>query len=238
MNVILTSISPKHANANAQAIAIASWIDHGYTPVSLNSAKEVEAIRHQYPGVQFVATEANSRNLYKQPYVLIDAFIDYARAEGLPHAMIVNSDIAISDKDGLIGGYLHRSSDALVFSNRFDHNGDGANPTRYDYGFDAFIVNERFYNILPRSLFAMGQTWWDYWLPYRFIKSGVPAHLVKEPLFLHHRHPTQYDQKEWERMTEHFVWMDGYGKKPYISNGRNAQVVTNEVYRLIRSQAR
>ena len=134
--------------------------------------------------------------------------------------------------------YKRQSEKGLVFSNRYDHNGDNMNPTRYDFGFDAFIIHRKFFDVLPQSMFAMGQTWWDYWIPYRFIKAGIPIELIKEPIFLHHRHQNQYDQKEWERMTEHFVWIERYGQQPYVSNGRNAQRVTNEVYRLIRANAR
>lgn len=70
-------------------------------------------------------------------------------------------------------------------------------------------------------------------IPYRFIRAGVSIQLVKEPIFLHQRHQVQYDQKEWERMTEHFIWMERYQ-----SPRRGPQQVTNEVYRLIRQHAR
>ena len=69
-------------------------------------------------------------------------------------------------------------------------------------------------------------------MPYRFIQSRLPIELVKEPIFLHHRHKVQYDQREWERMTEHFIWMERYQGR------RGPQQTTNEVYRMIRQHAR
>lgn len=234
----MTSISPSHANENAQAIAVASWIEHGYIPVSFNSPDEVIRLSPLYPFVKFVECHRTGQGLYKAPYALVNAFIDYARETRQDNAFIVNSDIAISDPEGLLSTYMERAETRLVFANRYDHNGDNQNPTIYEHGFDAFLIHRNYFDVLPQSVFAMGQTWWDYWIPYRFIQEKVPIELVKEPIFLHHRHAIQYHQKEWERMTEHFVWMEKYSKQPYVSNGRNAQRVTNEVYRTIKQHAR
>lgn len=219
---ILTSISPKHHNADAQRIAIDSWIEHGYRPVSFNRAGEINEA--DYPGVLFTHTRATSRGLFKAPYVFISEFIEQAN----DYAIIINSDISLS---GPIDHLVERSEKGLVFANRHDHNGDFKTPVIYEHGFDAFIIHRKFFDVLPRSLFCMGQTWWDYWIPYRFIMANLPIELVREPLFLHHRHPIQYDVKEWQRMTEHFVWMEGYPK------GRSAQSVTNEVYKMIKRHA-
>lgn len=229
----LTSISPKHANEGAQALAMRSWIEHGVNPVSFNTPEEIEALRASYDGVEFVSTGRSGKGIHKAPYALISSMIDYAEQCKYEHAFIVNSDITISDPGSKLAGYFEASANGLVFANRYDHNGDLQNPTRYDYGFDAFIIHRNYFGILPQTLFAMGQTWWDYWIPYRFIKSGIPIQLVKEPIFMHHRHKVQYDQKEWERMTEHFVWVERYQ-----SVRRGPQQTTNEVYRLIRQHAR
>lgn len=207
-------------------------MQHGITPVSFNMPNEIEELRHLYEGVEFVSTGRSGAGIHKAPYALISSMIDYAAQCGHDHAFIVNSDISISDPDNRLKGYVEASESGLVFANRYDHNGDLQNPTRYDYGFDAFVVNRKHFDILPQTLFAMGQTWWDYWLPYRFIKSELPIQLVKEPIFLHHRHKVQYDQKEWERMTEHFIWVERYQ-----SARRGPQQTTNEVYRLIRQHA-
>lgn len=228
----LTSISPKHANGNAQSIAIQSWIEHGITPVSFNSPEEVDSLAPLYPGVAFIGSERNGRAIHKAPYAMVSAMIDYTKDEGLEHAFMINSDIAISDPQNRLKDYFERSENGLIFSNRYDHNGDNQNPTRYDHGFDAFIIHRKHFNILPQSLFVMGQTWWDYWIPYRFIQSRLPIELVKEPIFLHHRHKVQYDQREWERMTEHFIWMERYQGR------RGPQQTTNEVYQTIKKHAR
>ena len=225
----LTSISPNHRNGDVQATAIQSWIDHGAAVISVNGEGEDVAA---YPCVYHV-TGATSKGLMKAPYVFVSAFIDYAKEHDLEHVVIINSDIVLKDPDGKMKEYLAASENGLVFANRHDHNGDFANPTRYEHGFDVFIIHRKFFDLIPCSMFCMGQTWWDYWIPYRFIRAGVPIQLVKEPIFLHQRHQVQYDQKEWERMTEHFIWMERYQ-----SPRRGPQQVTNEVYQMIKRHAK
>ncbi len=229
----LTSISPTHTNKDAQSIAVRSWVAHGITPVSFNSGSEVEALTAQYPEVTFVETKRTGTGLYKAPYAMVNAMLDYAMENKHDHAMLINSDIAITDPSGALKAYIDRCGTGLVFSNRYDHNGDNQNPTRYDYGFDVFIIHKDHFHILPQSLFAMGQTWWDYWIPYRFIQSKIPIELVKEPIFLHHRHNVQYDNAEWVRMTEHFMWMERW-----TSARRQPQQVTNEVFQMIKRHAK
>lgn len=220
---ILTSISPRHYNQQAQSVATATWSEGGYKPVSLNAPNEVD--RSAYPNVKFVDTDQTMKGVMKAGYVMISAFLDHAIKSGAEHLVLMNSDIAIAES---IDQLVDRSSEGLVFANRHDHNGDFANPTPYLYGFDAFIIHRKYFDLIPRSMFCMGQTWWDYWLPYRFIMAGVPVQLASDPIFLHHRHPVQYDSAEWQRMTDHFCFMEGYPK-------RQASSITGDVYRKIKA---
>ena len=76
-------------------------------------------------------------------------------------------------------------------------------------GFDVFIINRI---VLPATPVRHGgRTWWDYWVPWRFHwNPASPSNFVNEPIFLHHRHPGAIRPKEWERMTEHFAWVEGH----------------------------
>lgn len=201
-------------------------MDHGLQPISFNSPGEIDPAL--YPGVTFVDTYQTTERVMKAPYVLISAMMDHARSESMEHAVIINSDIQLTAP---IDAYLEQSRQGLVFANRHDHNGDNLNPTRYDHGFDAFIIHRDHFHLIPRSMFCMGQTWWDYWIPYRFIRAGIPTFLVQEVLFLHHRHPVQYEGKEWERMTEHFVWIEGLRK------GQSPSQLTADTFRTITKHA-
>jgi hypothetical protein len=175
-------------------------------------------------------TMRSAARLYGKPYIFIDdVFADFL-ASGEEVCIITNSDIQLNDPSALLRGYIEKARTSVVISNRQDHNGDYQGKT-YPHGFDVFIVNRSFVETLPPTLFCLGQTWWDYWLPYRAIKQGIPLTLVKEPLFWHHRHEQQHSGEQWRRMTEHFCWVEGYKNKA-------PNQVTGEVYQLIRRNAR
>lgn len=224
--IALTSISPNHHIGEAQLEAVNSWINAGFAVVSINSPAEIDKLKHQYP-CRFVPCYRTMENVYKAPYVPISAFIDYAKEQNFEQVMIINSDITLSGK---IKDYWFKAKEGLVFSNRYDHD-NFENPKRYDYGFDVFIINQSFYHLITQSMFAMGQTWWDYWVPFRFIKNNVPIFLIKESLFFHQVHPVQYSGAEWRHMTKHFQWIENYRQESL------PQRVNNMVYAEIKKHA-
>jgi hypothetical protein len=214
--------------AHAQPLAVQSWIDSGFKVISLNSPKEITVLRDQFPNVEFVECWRTMEGLFKAPYVPISAFIDYAKEKALESVMLINSDIVIKDNSGNLTKYFDWSVNGLVIANREDHNGDFAPSVRYQLGFDAFIVHSKFYPVICQSMFSMGQTWWDYWLPYRFIKQGKDVVYVREAIFYHQRHAVQYDHNEWAFMTRYFQWVEGYRERI------TPQQATSEVYQFIR----
>lgn len=224
MNYAITSISPRHAIGDAQINAVQSWVDRGLKVLSFNAQSEIDELADKYPLVTFVRVDRNASGIYKRPYVFISSFIEYAAANELEAVMIINSDIVIN---GDVSQHFAACENGLVFANRCDHNGDFQNPTRYKHGFDVFFIHSKYYGVLHQSLFAMGQTWWDYWVPYRFVKMGLRIHLITDCLFLHARHAVQYDATEWVRMTEHFQWIERY-----LPKGR-PQDVNNRVFKEI-----
>lgn len=229
MNTALTSISPRHTIGDAQINAVQSWIDRGLRVISFNGESEISELADKYPSVQFVKVDKTAHRLYKRPYIFISTLIDYAEANDIEAIMIINSDIVLN---GDVSEHFAQCETGLVFANRCDHNGDFMNPTRYRNGFDVFFIHSKYYGILPHSLFAMGQTWWDYWVPFRFIKMGLRIHLITDCLFLHARHGVQYDAAEWVRMTEHFQWIEGYMPKA------RPQEVNNRVFAEIMGKCR
>ena len=228
----MTSIAPRHAVGHVQSFAVQSWIDNGFNVYSFNCPTEIEHLKEQYQNVTFVPCHGNMRGIFKAPYVPISAFINYAKEYEIEQVLLLNSDIVIKDDEGNLTKYLDWAVNGLVIANREDHNGDFQNGQKYMHGFDAFIIHKNFYNQIPVSMFCMGQTWWDYWLPYRFIRNNIQVVYVREQVFYHQRHEIQYNDVEWAKMTKHFQWMEGYREK------LTPQQVTGEVYNYIRRNLR
>ena len=230
MTVVMTSISPKHTNGDVQKHAIESWKELGFRVLSFNAPSEIEVLKAYYD-VEFVPCFRTMEGLFNVPYVPISAFIDYAKEHGLEQVMLINSDIVIKDETSRLNDYLGHAHHGLIFSNRHDHNGDFQNPTVYSFGFDVFVIHKNFYYLIPQSMFCMGQTWWDYWIPYRFITNKIPAYLVKETMFYHMRHNVQYSTEQWNYMTRHFQWIENF------MPSQTPAGVNHRVYRTIRQSA-
>lgn len=212
---VYTCPAPSHVlGAQYQGMCAASWAK--YRHVHLASAEEGGTLAR------------SAKALYGKPYVFIEDIFAHFLASDADRCIITNSDIELRDDGGALEAYL--AHDGIVIANRQDHNGDYRGQT-YLHGFDLFILTRQFVQSLPPSLFCIGQTWWDYWLPYRAIKQGIPIRIIKEPILWHHRHEQQHNGAQWARMTEHFCWVEGYKAK-------SPSNVTAEVYQLIRRHAR
>ena len=214
---VYVSPSPTHVlGPDHQGMCAASWKPHRVTPM----------VPKEDGG-----TLRSAATLYGKPYVFIYDVLAHFLAGDEDLCIVTNSDIELRDPEGLLMRYAEQARTGIVIANRHDHNGDYQGQV-YPHGFDVFILNRAFVESLPPSLFCLGQTWWDYWLPYRAIRQGLPLTIVREPLFWHHRHVQQHNGKQWERMTEHFTWIENYPKR------KSASQVTAEVYQLIRRHAK
>jgi len=220
-----TSISPTHVLGDIQQQAAMSWIKAGIPYTTINSYGENVVVPD---GARAIVTNQDGRDLYGKPYIFIDDMLALAERDQVDVAIITNSDIELI---GNITPYL--SGDAVYIGNRLDHDGDTLKGATYPHGFDLFIVPISHIAAIRRSLFVLGQTWWDYYVPWCFIKAGIPIKRVKDGTIAHRRHPIQYSAQDWHRMTEHFK---------YIANDKmlknmNPSSVTNHIYKLIARHA-
>ena len=216
--IALTSISPKHTNGNNQAEAVKSWKEHGFKVVSLNHPSEIEALKPLYPEVDFIPTERTAEKHFGKKYVMINALLDYAKQAKGDHFLIINSDILLFDKHNVLPGIKQRSEEGITFIKRMDYETDFATSKKYDHGIDAFFIHRKFLDIFPQSIYCMGQTFWDYWIPYRSVEAGVPIFELKEPLAYHKKHDIQYKPEEWVKMGRYFQWENNLER---FNNGRS-----------------
>jgi hypothetical protein len=212
---LYTCPAPTHIlGIEHQAMCAASWGDYHHI--------------HMVPK-EDGGTLRSAKAIYGKPYVFLNDILSHFLDSNADRCIITNSDIELRDPDGHLSKYL--DMDGVVVANRQDHNGDYIGQV-YPHGYDLFILPRSFVESLPPTLFCIGQTWWDYWLPYRAIKQGVPLHMVTEPILWHHRHEQQHSGEQWRRMTDHFMWLEKYTK------AKAPNQVTSEVYQLIKRHAR
>jgi hypothetical protein len=198
---LYTSISPTHVLGDIQQQAAASWIDAGIAYTTLNAYGEEITIPE---GARAIVTNADARHLYGKPYIFIDDLLDLARRDEVDVAIITNSDIELV---GDLSQQIAESEGAMWMGNRTDHDGDIAKGITYPHGFDIFIIHRDHFKHITPSLFVLGQTWWDYFVPWCMAKAKVPIRRIPNGTIAHRRHPIQYSTADWERMTDHFKFI-------------------------------
>jgi hypothetical protein len=182
--IAITSISPGHKNFENQFNAIESWINVGYKVISLNSKEEIEKLS-DFKNVEFVETTRTNERLFEKPYVLVSAIIDHLKTREEEYFLIINSDIVINDYLNFTENLKDISKKGIIIMNRSDYSEDIGVAKRYDLGFDGFFINKKWLHIFPQSVLCLGQCFWDFWVPYQAILSGVDIYKLNEPYLFH-----------------------------------------------------
>jgi len=205
--IIVTSLSPRHSNAENQVTAIESWKRSGWKCCSMNTPDESAALSQKYD-IDIIETSKVLSPILNKPLVNINAMIDLAISlkEDL---LIVNSDIILTHLPEF-------KQDGITILSRYDYINDMAHGVLFQAGFDAFHIPYKLLYLYPPSIYAMGAAWWDYWIPYRAILAGVQVYWPHDRCAFHKIHPTQYQPDEWERMGEYFRWEFQLNKKYLI----------------------
>ena len=74
---IFTSIAPR--KTDTQRLAIESWIENGFQPVSMNSAAEIERLAPLFPEVKFIRAHRDATELAGKPLIYIDDLLEAMR---------------------------------------------------------------------------------------------------------------------------------------------------------------
>lgn len=232
--IALTSISPNHKNLDSQLQAVESWVNHGYSVVSLNHEDEIEELSAFTEKVKFIPTKRTNEVLFKRKYVLLSAFIDFIKESKEEEFLIVNSDIIIEDQLKFTHEIKRISKEGVVVMIRSDFNDSLSSSKVFDSGFDGFFINKKWASIFPQSVLCMGQCHWDFWLPYICILSGVKIFKLNEPYLFHKRHTLQYNTEDWKATGEIFRAEVGRLDKELIKL-KTIDQVSNYAYRKIKS---
>lgn len=223
-----TSIYPFHVNNNNQLLAIESWHNLGMEVYSLNTKEEIVTLKHKYPSyVNFIVAKKSTIHFFSKPYMLINEMVDNFSLQNRGDIlMIINSDIIIKSSPDFINKIKSLTDLCMPIAHRHDYENDLSINRKYEFGFDVFFINKKYLNIFIPSLYSMGQTWWDYWIPYRAIKNDVLTFIINESFAFHKEHKSQYSDKSWVKMTNYFRW-----ENDILEN--NPQLVNDNVRNLI-----
>lgn len=189
--IITTSLSLKHSNSQHEAINSWQYFGKRY---SLNSANEINI--SEYQNIEFIETHKTIQHLTGKPLVTINAMIDLA-IQKEDDLLIVNSDIIIKSLPTF-------KENGITIFNRYDYTNFFDDGKIFKLGFDMIYIPKSLLSIFPPSIYAMGATWWDYWIPFFAIKKNIPIYSSHVKHIFHKVHPIQYSHDEWKYLGEYF----------------------------------
>ena len=202
--VIVTSIAP--GKTEIQQAAIKSWLDLGFSVVSLNNLAEINQLQPIYKNVVFYPVKRDAKAEVGRALVYLDDIFLYLKERGTKISGIVNSDIRLKAGDNFCSFINKQAENTAIICSRLDVDGEeDTSGEFYLKGFDAFFFDKKFVEIFPSSKLCLGLPWWDLWLPGIAIKKGWNLKYLTTPVAYHVKHEMNYDNDLWQTTGIHFT---------------------------------
>jgi hypothetical protein len=185
--VLLTSIGP---GKNEQVEkCVKSWLDK-HDVYSINKKEEITGLRKRY-GCEFIPAPWTGENLFKgKTMVSVGALINFGKFLQRD-IIIINSDILLTE------AIEFKEEDGIGIGSRYDYKNDMRSARMIDFGFDYVYLPFKFLQFFwGMEYYYLGEPWWDYILPRRCIKAGVPVYALTKKIAFHKKHEIQYDAYE------------------------------------------
>jgi hypothetical protein len=168
------------------AECVRSWRRAGFDVISLNSAREIEALAGQGYAAEFLQVSRD------RP--AIDDFLTAIRGSQAAVAGIINADVLLVAEPSLLAAACD-SAHGMTLIERVNIDPDSLRPTgRSCFGFDAFIFATAPLSRIERGEeFLFGHPWWDYWFPIAYAAAGGSLRTIKAPVLFHLQHEQRWN---------------------------------------------
>jgi hypothetical protein len=198
--IVITTMNPR-SRLNEQIEAMKSW-SKKFKVYSINTKEEIEKLK-DIDFVEFVETDNTFNNSGKN-YISLNAMLESCLNLNSNRICLVNSDIILNDSIGINQlRQAYRNGNCIVLGSRWDLNPDNTKK-HFDDGFDVFIFKKSMISFLLNDNYAIGLPWWDFWFPLACLINGIKIFRIKDPAFMHRKHPTQYNLETFYMMGNSF----------------------------------
>lgn len=198
--VIATSIAP--VGIEKQRAAIETWLELGFTVVSLNIQAEIDKLKPQFPEIIFHRVERDARQQYGKPFVYVNDVLSYLEGCGASIVGIVNSDIHLRTDLNFLSYLKTEAENSMIFASRIDiDSAESETGEMYGYGFDFFFFDRYLLKDFPvYDEFCLGIPWWDYWVPLTALQNNFNTKYLQNTVAYHVKHPINYSVKNWREV--------------------------------------
>ncbi|MBY0382822.1 MAG: FkbM family methyltransferase [Xanthobacteraceae bacterium] len=237
---IFTSIPPRTDVAQQRRV-LDSWRINGFTPVSVNSPKEVDQVLALGLDVQIEVIPTEGKPL-------IGEILTVIKKGKNQFAGIVNADCRMIRYPHLAHSLQSRLNGSLFYAERLETISDQPTFVAACHGFDGFFFDVSVVKGIKDSSFRMGECWWDYWFPLRLAANGANIGRITQPILLHEQHDPGRPQSAWHKYAEIFwkdfkKWQDALALPNEITSrldrstmGQDANAIAMGLYYWLRKQ--
>jgi hypothetical protein len=214
--VAITSFSPLEKHVEVQKQVLESWLNLGLTVVSGNAEAECKHLQDIYPQVTFKPVGLSTAFSRATPRIR-----ELMSLGGDLPVLLINSDIAIYGDQKLIVDAVNSNKPfAGIRHNWEEHPGYSE---REAWGIDVFLLFPSQIATYADLGLAIGQPYWDYWVPYHLEQNNIEFDWIGEPYFYHKKHAINWDEASHTKgrriFEKHYGdaldWSDWRRSRPY-----------------------
>lgn len=202
---VATSIAPQ--NIDIQQKAITSWNNHGFNVISVNTASEIALLDAHFKSVRFVEATRDASDRFQKPLIYLDDIFTALQSCGSHICGIINADIHLMPNEYLADFIRTLATDSFVFGSRCDVDSLNNDPEDlFLKGRDYFFFDRSLIAGFTGTSFCLGAPWWDIWLPFAVMGTGVKPKQIQEKIAKHVRHEIRWDQDAcWNECGKLFI---------------------------------
>lgn len=188
-------------------------------------------MKGQYDHIEWVDLQETFHLKYGKHYAPINEVLRFSQEHEDDLICICNSDIILNIEREEIKKIEKLMQESIIVLNRVDYKNNFEDGVFYLGGMDVFFIHKKFMKIYPDSQFVLGQCHWDYWVPYRAIKSDIKVTFLNNRFAYHKEHALQYNNKSWIRTGREFMRVEGF------SGNMDVGKISEDVFHEIQSTA-
>lgn len=190
--LIATSLELK-ADMSSQKRAISSWLQAGFSVVSVNRPEDITALRPDFPDLSFIAVSHSPGDKYRTSRISIHDLLHTLSQRNTTVCGIVEPDICLYGHD-LAASIAREAVNCLVYQEKT------CIDTLQDFDGTAFpglgcvFFDHQLIPYYPNDDFSLDQPWWDYWAILMITLRRIPVkHITTTPFAYHITHSESYN---------------------------------------------